>query len=317
MAKSSLMHYLWKCLFMPAGLLLAFMLTACSEDKESGTPGILVSTEWLQDHLNDPNVVLLHSGSAGLYDTLHIPGARLIIPANFTVNTDSNRNEMPPADSIVELLRSVGVNKASKIVLYYENSRLLSRTARVYVALNHIGLGERTFLLNGGLPAWQEEERETTDVSPDISFGNLDLSDSKVVVITAAELDQQRWSDDVVVIDTRTDEEYYGTPGTEEASADGGHIEGAYFLPYQDLLSDDRSYLFKSDAELKELFRNAGMDPDKVTVVYCGSGIRASVSYLAALHLGYPALLYDGSYEEWKKLDWALTGPVAIPDKNE
>ena len=82
-------------------------------------PGILVSTEWLQDHLSDPNMVLLHSGSAELYDSLHIPGARLIIPASFTVNTDSNRNEMPHSDSIVELLRKVGVDNDSKIVLYH------------------------------------------------------------------------------------------------------------------------------------------------------------------------------------------------------
>lgn len=311
------MYYLWKCLFIPAAFLLAFILTDCSGEKESGKPGVLVSTGWLQDHLNDPNVVILHSGSAELFDSLHIPGARLIIPANFTVFSNSLRNEMPTADSIVELLRRVGVNNDSKIVLYYENSRLLSRTARVYVALDHIGLGERTFLLNGGLPAWQEEERESTDVSPDISFGNLDVTDSKVVVITAAELDRLRWDPDFVVIDTRSDEEYYGTPETEEYYSDGGHIEGAYFLPYQDLLSDNRSYLFKSDAELKELYRNTGMEPDKVTVVYCGSGIRASVSYLAALHLGYQALLYDGSYEEWNELDKPLTGPVTLPEKTE
>ena len=134
------MYYLWKCLFMPAAFLLAFILTDCSGEKESGKPGILVSTGWLQDHLNDPNVVILHSGSAELFDSLHIPGARLIIPGNFTVNTDSLRNQMPPSDSIVALLRRVGVNNDSKIVLYYETSRLISRTARVYVSLDHIGL---------------------------------------------------------------------------------------------------------------------------------------------------------------------------------
>ena len=112
------MYYLWKCLSIPAAFLLAFILTDCSGEKESGKPGVLVSTGWLQDHLNDPNVVILHSGSAELFDSLHIPGARLIIPANFTVFSNSFRNEMPTADSIVELLRSVGVNNDSKIVLY-------------------------------------------------------------------------------------------------------------------------------------------------------------------------------------------------------
>jgi len=311
------MYYLWKCLFMPAGFLLAFMLTDCSGDKEPGAPGILVSTEWLQDHLNDPNLVLLHSGSAGLYDTLHIPGARLIIPARFTVYTNSNRNEMPPGDSIVELLRMVGVDNDSRIVLYHEKISLLNRTARVFVALDHLGLGEQTVVLDGGLTAWLEEGYETTDELADFSRGKLEPPDSKEFNISAAELDAQRWSDQAVLIDARSAEEYYGTLGTPEEPTGGGHIEGAYSLSYLDLTTDESPYLFRSDTELKELFREAGMDPGKVTLIYCNSGIKGSLNYLAARHLAYPALLYDGSFEEWEELDLPATRPVIFPDKNE
>ncbi|MEA3461529.1 MAG: rhodanese-like domain-containing protein [Bacteroidota bacterium] len=306
-----------KCFLAAFATVIAFLITGCSGESESGTPGILVSTEWLQNQRNDPDLVLLHSGTAELFDSLHIPGARLIIPASITVYADSVRNELPHPDSILTLLRSVGVNNESRIVLYHETSRLLTRTTRVYVTLDHVGLGNQTFVLNGGLPAWQEEDRETTSMSPEFSYGNLDVPDVKEVIIRAAELDRQRWSPELVVIDTRSDEEYFGTPGTEEAPAKGGHIEGAYFLPYQDLLLDDRPYLFKPDPELEKLFRNAGMDPKKNTVLYCGSGIRATASYVAAKHLGYPALLYDGSYEDWRRLDLPLTGPVAIPDTIE
>ncbi len=311
------MFYLWKYLFMPAGLLLAFMLTACSEDKESGTPGILVSTEWLLDHLNDPNVVLLHSGSAGLYDTIHIPGARLIDPYNFTINNEMRRNEMPPGDSIVELLRDVGVDTNSKIVLYHESISLLNRTARVFVALDHLGLGEQTMVLDGGLSAWQEEGYETTDELADFSRGKLEAQNSKELIITDDELDPQRWSDHVVVIDARSAEEYYGTLGTLEEPSEGGHIEGAYTLSYLNITTDESPYLFRSDAELKELFREAGMDPGKVTLIYCNSGIKGSLNYLVARHLAYPALLYDGSFEEWEELDLPSIIPVANPDKNE
>jgi thiosulfate/3-mercaptopyruvate sulfurtransferase len=311
------MFYLWKYLFMPAGILLAFMLTACSEDKESGTPGILVSTEWLLENLNDPNVVLLHSGSAELYDTLHIPGARLIDPYNFTINNEMRRNEMPPGDSIVELLRDVGVDTNSKIVLYHESISLLNRTARVFVALDHLGLGEQTMVLDGGLSAWQEEGYETTDELADFSRGKLEAQNSKELIITDDELDPQRWSDHVVVIDARSAEEYYGTLGTLEEPSEGGHIEGAYTLSYLNITTDESPYLFRSDAELKELFREAGMDPGKVTLIYCNSGIKGSLNYLVARHLAYPALLYDGSFEEWEELDLPSTRPVAIPDKNE
>ena len=301
---------------MPAVILLAFMLTSCSGDGELEAPGILVSTDWLEDHLSDPDLVLLHSGTEELFDSLHIPGARLIIPANFTVNTSSNRNEMPPVDSIVALLRKVGVNTDSKIVLYHENISLLNRTARVFVTLDYLGLGEQTVVLSGGLPAWLEEGYETIDELADFSRGKLEVQDSKELIITAAELDPQRWSDGVVVIDARSAEEYYGTLGTLEEPSEGGHIEGAYSLSYLKLTSDDSPYLFRADKDLEELFRKSGMDPEKVSMIYCNSGIKGSLDYLVARHLGYPVMLYDGSFEEWKKLDLPFTGPVPIPDMN-
>ena len=298
-------------------LLTALMIAGCSQVIETGEPGVLVSTDWLQDHLNDPDLVILHSGSADFYDSIHIQGARLIIPNAFIMNIEGVRNQMPPPDSIVDLLIEVGVDNDSKIVLYYESTATRNRTARVFVALDHLGLGDRTFILNGGLPAWQEEERELSDLLPEVSPGNLELTELKQVIIESAELDGQRWSDEIVLIDTRSNEEYYGTPASEEGPAEGGHIEGAYFLPYQDLLEENKPYLIKPEAEMEELFRKAGMDPGKKTVVYCGSGIRACVSYLAARHLGYPVLLYDGSYEEWRDLDLPLTRRVDLPNKIE
>ncbi len=183
-----------RCFSIAFSILIASLISGCSEETDSGTPDLLVSTEWLQNHLNDPDLVLLHSGTAELFDSLHIPGARLIIPAAFTVNIDGVRNQMPPADSIVELLREVGVSNDSKIVLYNEDISLLNRTARVFLTLDHLGLGEQTVVLNGGLPAWEEDGYVTTGMLTDFSPGKLEVSDVKEVFITAADLDSQRWS---------------------------------------------------------------------------------------------------------------------------
>jgi thiosulfate/3-mercaptopyruvate sulfurtransferase len=294
-----------------------FMFSGCSPGSEPAAPGVLVSTQWLQDHLNDPDLVILHSGTSEVYDSVHIPGARLINPYDFTVNTSTNRNEMPPADSIVKLLRMIGVNSDSQIVLYSENIGLLNRTARVFVALDHLGLGERTKVLSGGLSAWLEEGQERSDVLAEPAPGNLEVLNLKELVITATEVDRQRWSSNVVLIDARSDEEYYGSPAADGSLAEGGHIEGAYLLSYLNITLDDSPYLFRSDKELRELFQRAGTDSGKKTIFYCNSGIKGSLNYLSARHLGYPVLLYDGSFEEWEDLGLPSIRPVALPHDDE
>jgi len=295
---------------------LVFLTMGCDKGMPADR-GVLVTTEWLQDHLSDPQCIVLHAGTREGYDSLHIPGARLIRPGDFVVSDGELRNEMPAIDSVVMLLKKAGVNKDSRIVLCYESDRLVSRTARVYLTLVHAGLSGQTYVLNGGMPAWREEGREATDLDPGHPEGNLEALEPVRVLMSASELEKNRWSPHMVVIDARTPEEYHGTAATEEENAARGHVEGAYALPYQNTLQEDTPYLFKSDAELEELFRDSGMDRDKTTVVYCGSGIRASVAYLSARHLGYPVLLYDGSYEEWNRLDLPQTEAVDPPDDNE
>lgn len=294
---------------------LAFLMVECKMASVE-SEGILVSTEWLQEQLNEPDLLVLHAGTEEGYDSIHIPGSRLIIPGQFTLTRDSVRNELPSLDSVIHILRKAGVNKDSRIVLCYENERLISRTARIYLTLVHAGLSSKTFVLNGGLPRWLEEERESTDATVDYSMGNVEAGTPVDVLISTSELEKKRWSPQLVVLDVRSDEEYRGTPATGDQEAEGGHVEGAYFLPYQTSFSDDVPYLFKSDEELDKLFVESGMKRELTTAVYCGSGIRASVSYLVAAHLGYPVLLYDGSYEEWNRLNLPLTGPVMAPEKN-
>ena len=74
--------------------------------------------------------------------------------------------------------------------------------------------------------------------------------------------------------------------------------------------------VFAQGEKAKEA-EEAGMDRNKTAVFYCGSGMRASVNYLVARHLGYPALLYDGSYQEWERLDLPLTSPVIDPSNRD
>jgi 3-mercaptopyruvate sulfurtransferase SseA len=306
------MNYVGRCLF-----LIVVLLTACSTtDQQSGT-GLIVSSEWLQEQLNDPALVVLHVGTSEGYDSLHIEGARFIDPYDFTVETEDLRNELPGLDSVMDLLVEAGVNADSRIVLCFESGDLITRTARVFLTLDFAGWGERTHVLNGGLPGWSEKGLSTStgsEESVSVSLERLN-GEQKSVTIFARELKQQRWNSDYVIIDVRSADEYYGEIDSTEMKGIRGHVEGANFLDYHRLLSDVETDLIREDEELQSEFTKAGMDYNKTAVFYCGSGVRASLSYLVAQHLGYPALLYDGSIEEWEMLELPLTSPVMDPTK--
>jgi len=305
-----------KALSLLVLIVLASLTVECDK-RTSELRGILVSTDWLQGQMKDPSIIVLHSGTEEGYDTLHIPGARLIIPRDFAVSNDSMTNELPAMDSVVNMLKRAGVNKDSRIVLCYEDAEIIRWTTRVFLTLEYAGLADHTYVLNGGLPAWLEEERETTALATDISLGNLEAMAPVEVIISTNDLERERWSPEVMVVDARSDEDYRGTTATEEEEAEGGHIEGAYSLPYQTKFLEENSYMFKSDTDLEQTFRDLELDRSKTTIVYCNSGIRASVNYLVARHLGYPVLLYDGSYQEWERLDMPMIGPVDLPEENE
>lgn len=298
--------------------IVAIFSAGCTTVNSEVEPGIIVSTDWLQLHQEDTSLVILHLGNREVFDTVHIPGSRFIDPQDFTVTKNELRNEVPTMSVISKLLKSVGVNRDSKVVLYWESKDLISRTARVFLTLDYAGIGDRTFVLDGGLPGWINENGEgsvvmghspgTHEIPPVTKGigGTLELGAPREVVLWAQELNQLCGDPDYVIVDTRSQDEYDGTSASTGSEATGGHIEGAYFMNYKSLLTESSPCKFREDVDLEREFEKAGLGPDKTGIYYCGSGMRASVSYLVARHLGYPALLFDGSYQEWERLDLPL-----------
>ena len=295
--------------------LLAIILTACSSSDNQVDGRLIVSAVWLQEQMNDPALVVLHVGTQEVFDSIHLEGARLIDPYDFTISTGDWRNELPELDSVMQLMEAVGVNADSKIVLCYESEDIITRTARVFLTMDFAGWGERTYFLNGGLPGWTGKGLATSSGSEGSHLLTRESMGGKVkkVTILAHELNRQRWNQEYVIVDARSADEYYGEIDSTEMKGTGGHVEGAYFLDYHQLLSDQSPHMIKEDEELQKEFIKAGMNYRKTAVFYCGSGIRASLSYLAARHLGYPALLYDGSIEEWESMGLPQTSPVMEP----
>lgn len=308
------MSFLRKYIF-----LLFILIAACSSPDNQTGDSLIVSAEWLQEHMNDQGLVILHAGTWEGYDSIHIEGAQFIDPYDFTIDANELGNELPELDSVMALLASAGVKNNSKIVLYYESEDLITRTARVFLTLDFAGWGDRTHVLNGGLPGWSEKGLASSSGSEGSQAQTMESigGKEKVVSIVSHELNLLRWNPEYVIIDARSSDEYYGEIDSTEMKGARGHVEGANYLDYHHLLSDEETHMIRSDEELQKEFEKAGMDYKKTAVFYCGSGVRASLNYLVALHLGYSALLYDGSIEEWELLELPQTSPVMDPSKFE
>ena len=123
---------------------------------------LIVSTDWLAKHLGDDSLVLLHVGDKDEYLAGHIPGAQFIAVADISTPRGAGLSlELPPVDQLKTTLEKLGVTNKSRIVVYFGKD-WVSPTARVFFTLDYLGLGERTSILDGGLPAWRGEGKPVT-----------------------------------------------------------------------------------------------------------------------------------------------------------
>jgi thiosulfate/3-mercaptopyruvate sulfurtransferase len=113
---------------------------------------MVVSTTWLDAHVNDPDVFVLHVGAdRKSYDAGHIPGARFVSLPDIAVTREGTPNELPPATDLTRLFTRLGIGDRGRLVLYGDEQGLLA--ARLFFTLDYLGHGDRAALLDGGLEA--------------------------------------------------------------------------------------------------------------------------------------------------------------------
>jgi thiosulfate/3-mercaptopyruvate sulfurtransferase len=229
----------------------------------------------------------------------HIPGARFVDIWEFLAENEKGiRNEIPEEQTLEKALRSLGINNNSTIVICYENADAIPRAARLFYTLDYAGLADQVAMLQGGLQAWKLEQRPLTDEETKIKQGHVDISVNEGVRASREEVISGLQNENVILVDARPSERYYGTE-TDSNSSRQGHISGAVNLPYFKLTLEDSTHLFKEEGDLRELLSDRNIQEDSRMIVYCGSGIWASSVYFIALHLGYEVQMYDGSIQEW------------------
>ena len=292
---------------------ISFVTTAKSPKSDITNP-MLVSTEWLAENLNDPEIIILHIGIKDEFNKMHIPGSRLFpIMDIFQQTPEGLHHEIPSIEKLNYVLRSIGVNNDSRIILCYSEDWLTVAT-RVYLTFDYIGLGEQTSIVDGGFAKWLKEDRMISNELTKPSKSQITLKINEEVMVDVNWVNRNLRNPEVVLIDSRP-EEFYDGSEKEDFIQKFGHITGAISMPFPEITIEDTSYKFKEKKDLEKLFLESGVKSGSTVVVYCNTGIWASLGYFTAKYLGYNTRFYDGSFEEWTKDDTLpIIEPVKIND---
>src|SRR5260370_1865039 len=138
-------------------LLLLSTIASAQENKTSGPvcERMLVTVDWLADHLKEPSLVLLQIGDKKDYDKGHVPGAQFLEYESIsTPHGQGLMLELPPVEQLVSVFERLGVSNSSHVILYF-GTNWVTPTTRVYWTLDYLGLGDRTSILNAELGAAQ------------------------------------------------------------------------------------------------------------------------------------------------------------------
>jgi len=237
------------------------------------------------------------------YAAGHVPGAiHLDLWGVSLVDTDP-----APLKAFMWMIEHVlaihGVRAGTPIVVYDEQSGV--RAARAFWFLEYFG-HHAVRLLDGGFNAWSRASLPVTrDAAPAPATEWTGSREDKTLA-TWREVHDAIDRSDAVIVDTRSEGEHKGT--TVRAKR-GGSIPGAVNIEWTRNLGADGA--FKPAAELRQMYEQAGVTPDREVITYCQGGYRAAHSYLALRLLGYPRVRnYVGSWKEWgDRTDLPITTP--------
>ena len=287
-------------LFVALSLLLTTAPARAQELAAAQNADVVVSTQWLADHLNDPGLVIFHVGNDASYTQGHIPGARLMPLASFAPERNGLSTELPDVAAFDELLEAAGVSNSSRIIVYSATNPP-QLAARLYVTLDHFGLSSQTSLLDGGMVAWRAENRQVaTEATPAATRGSIDLRVRLGLVVDHNYVQQRLADRAATVMDARDTPFWTGAQQNQQRAARPGRVPSARNVPFNRLVAAENGRLLGVD-QLRALFEQAGVSSGSPVVVYCHVGQQASLLFVAARLLGHQVRLYDGSYEDWSK----------------
>ena len=268
-------------------------------------PDALVSSDWLNRHLDAPDVRIVDASwylpsqqrdAKAEYAEQHIPGAVCFDIDEIADTENPLPHMLPSPEKFASRVRRLGLGDGNRIVIY-DGSGTVS-AARGWWMFRLFGATD-VAVLDGGLPKWIAEGRPFDGMAPmprERRFtARLNTTMVRDVDQVLANLEHRSEQ----VVDTRSAGRFRGVEPEPRAGLRGGRIPGSLNLPFAALF-DPTSNTFKNGAELRGAFEAAGVDLDRPVVTTCGSGITACVLALGLHLIGHREFaVYDGSWSEW------------------
>uniref|UniRef100_UPI003B525892 3-mercaptopyruvate sulfurtransferase n=1 Tax=Roseovarius indicus TaxID=540747 RepID=UPI003B525892 len=280
-------------------------------------PKTLVSTDWLAAHMKDPDLRIL-DGTYFLpgidrdpraeYAETHIPGARFFDIDEISDQRSELPHMAPPVEKFMSRMRAMGVGDGHQVVVY--DTHGLFSAARVWWLFKLMGQND-VAVLDGGLPKWVSEGRETEDMEPIIRDRHMTVRRQAHMVKDVTQVSAASKLGDYEILDARSPARFRGEEPEPREGLRSGHIPGSKNVHYRELMNEDGT--MKDPDGLRAVLDAAGVDTTRPVITTCGSGVTAAIINLALERIGKTDhALYDGSWTEWGAFG---TVPVATGDE--
>lgn len=267
-------------------------------------PKTLVSTSWLADHLDDPDLRILDAtwfmpnearDAKAEYDAAHIPGARFFDIDDISDQRSELPHMMPPTEKFIHRMRAMGVGDGHQVVVY--DSKGIFSAARVWWMFRLMGKTDIA-VLDGGLPKWQAERHPVNDLPAVIRDRHMTANRQDQMVKDVTQVASASKLADYVIVDARAPERFRGEVAEPREGLRSGHIPNSRNVFFRDLLTAEGT--MKSPEETRVIFETASVDLTEPAILSCGSGVTAAILALAMERLGKTDhAVYDGSWSEW------------------
>lgn len=267
-------------------------------------PKTLVSTDWLEAHLRDPDLRILDASwylpamardAKAEFEAGHIPGARFFDIDEIADQRSELPHMAPPVEKFMSRMRAMGVGDGHQVVVY-DGAGIFS-APRVWWTFRLMGKTD-VAVLDGGLPKWRAEGRMIEDLPPFVRDRHMTVQRQAQLVKDVTQVAAASKLGDWEIIDARSEGRFRGEEPEPRAGLRQGHIPNSKNLPFGRLMNSDGT--MKAPDALRAEFAAAGVDLAKPAITSCGSGVSAAILNLALERMGHrDHALYDGSWAEW------------------